>query len=66
MEALTQELIDAAIECEGCYYLPYRLHATKAQFYKAYPQAASFFTWKRRFDSEEIFQNQFYLKYGRP
>jgi FAD/FMN-containing dehydrogenase len=66
MEAMTQELIDAALECEGRYYLPYRLHATKAQFDKAYPQAASFFERKRRYDPEEIFQNQFYLKYGRP
>jgi FAD/FMN-containing dehydrogenase len=66
MEALTQELIDAALACEGRYYLPYRLHAATDQFYKAYPQAANFFACKRRYDAEEIFQNQFYVKYGRP
>jgi len=66
METMTQELIDAAIECGGRYYLPYRLHATKAQLFKAYPQAAAFFQRKRHYDPEEIFQNQFYVKYGRP
>jgi FAD/FMN-containing dehydrogenase len=66
MEAMTQELIDAAIECEGRYYLPYRLHAEKEQFLKSYPQAKAFFERKRLYDPEEIFQNQFYVKYGRP
>jgi FAD/FMN-containing dehydrogenase len=66
MEAMTQELIDAALECGGRYYLPYRLHATKAQFHRAYPQATEFFARKRQYDPEEIFQNQFYVKYGRP
>jgi len=64
-EAMTRELIDAAIESGGRYYLPYRLHATTGQFLKAYPQAADFFKLKRHFDPDEIFQNQFYLKYGR-
>jgi hypothetical protein len=66
MEAMTRELIDAALEADGRYYLPYRLHATNDQFAKAYPQAAEFFERKRHYDPEEIFQNQFYLKYGRP
>jgi FAD/FMN-containing dehydrogenase len=65
MEAMTHELIDAAIACGGRYYLPYRLHATKDHFVGAYPQAAAFFESKRRYDPAEIFQNQFYIKYGR-
>ncbi len=65
MEAMTRELIDAALEAEGRYYLPYRLHATNDQFTRAYPQAAEFFARKRHYDPEEIFRNQFYLKYGR-
>ena len=32
MAGLTRELIDAALECGGRYYLPYRLHATREQF----------------------------------
>ena len=65
MRALTQELIDVAIACEGRYYLPYRLHATREQFERAYPQAREFFARKREYDPEELFQNQFYVKYGK-
>jgi FAD/FMN-containing dehydrogenase len=65
MASLTRELIDAALECGGRHYLPYRLHATHEQFNRAYPQAAEFFEQKRKYDAEELFVNQFYLKYGR-
>jgi FAD/FMN-containing dehydrogenase len=65
MESLTRALIDAALTAGGRYYLPYRLHATREQFARAYPQAADFFLLKRQYDPEELFQNQFYLKYGR-
>jgi hypothetical protein len=40
------------------------LHATREQFRRAYPQAAQFFALKRRYDPDELFQNQFYLKYN--
>ncbi len=63
MRALTQELVDAALAAGGSYYLPYRLHATPEQFHRAYPQATEFFNLKRRHDPQELFQNQFYLKY---
>jgi FAD/FMN-containing dehydrogenase len=64
MAAMTRELIDAALEVGGRYYLPYRLHATREQFRRAYPQADAFFALKRKYDPHELFQNQFYLKYG--
>jgi FAD/FMN-containing dehydrogenase len=64
MQATTRELIDAALAHDGRYYLPYRLHATVEQFHSAYPQAAEFFRKKRTYDPDELFQNQFYLKYG--
>ncbi len=64
MEALTRDLVDAAIKHEGRYYLPYRLHATTEQFHRAYPQAREFFELKRKYDPGELFQNQFYVKYG--
>lgn len=63
-QSLTMELIDAALELGGRYYLPYRLHATQEQFQQAYPQAQRFFELKRKYDPDELFQNQFYLKYG--
>ena len=56
--------VGASIGLGGRYYLPYRLHATKAQFQRAYPQAAEFFAKKREYDPQELFQNQFYLRYG--
>jgi FAD/FMN-containing dehydrogenase len=65
MQEMTRELVNAALEGEGRYYLPYRLHATTAQFHRAYPQADEFFGLKRQYDPQELFQNQFYLKYGK-
>ncbi len=65
MQALTNELIDAALALQGRYYLPYRLHATQEQFEAAYPQARRFFESKRKYDPDELLQNQLYVKYGR-
>jgi FAD/FMN-containing dehydrogenase len=66
MRVFTGEMIDAALECGGRYYLPYRLHATMEQFRRAYPQADAFFAMKRKYDPDGVFRNQFYLKYGMP
>ena len=64
MRKLTRRMIDAALSVGGRYYLPYRLHATPKQFHSAYPMAREFFAKKREYDPDELFQNQFYLKYG--
>jgi hypothetical protein len=42
------------------------LPATPEQFRRAYPQATQFFEFKRQHDPQELFQNLFYLKYGKP
>ena len=63
MKLLTQKLIDEATSLNGIYYLPYRLHATKAQMHRAYPQAKDFFLLKKKYDPKEIFQNRFYETY---
>ena len=63
MQLLTRKLIDVAIAFKGTYYLPYRLHATKEQMHKAYPQAQQFFLLKKKYDPAEIFRNQFYDAY---
>ena len=65
MSKLTQEIVAAALRRDGRYYLPYRLHATPKQFNEAYPQAEKFFELKQKYDPEELFQNKFYLKYGK-
>lgn len=63
MRLLTQRLIDVAHSLGGTFYLPYRLHATKVQFYSIYPNAEAFFLLKRKYDSTGIFQNKFYETY---
>ena len=40
------------------------VHASQKQFELAYPNAAKFFGSKRAHDPSELFQNEFYLKYG--
>jgi FAD/FMN-containing dehydrogenase len=65
MQAMTQDLVDAALSSGGRYYLPYRLHPTQEQFARAYPQSNEFFKLKRHYDPEELFQNEFYRKYGK-
>ena len=64
MQKMTREMIDASLSLGGKYYLPYRLHATREQFQRAYPQAGKFFELKRKYDPDELFQNQFYIRYG--
>ncbi len=65
MSRLAQAIIAATLKRDGKYYLPYRLHGTPEQFRAAYPQAQKFFTLKRQYDPDELFENEFYLKYGR-
>jgi FAD/FMN-containing dehydrogenase len=65
MTAMTQELIDAALDLGGRYYLPYRPHATTDQFRRAYPGADSFRKLKKRYDKDEVWQNNFYRTYLR-
>ncbi|HJQ97635.1 MAG TPA: FAD-binding oxidoreductase [Candidatus Polarisedimenticolaceae bacterium] len=62
--AWERELIDLALRCGGTYYLPYRLHARREQFLRAYPTAPDFFAAKRRYDPGEVFSNSFYRTYG--
>ncbi len=64
MRAMTQDLIDTDLNTGGRYCLPYRLHATVAQFHKACPQAARFFELKRTYDPDELFQNRSCIAYG--
>lgn len=63
MRALTRRLVDAVLEVGGTYYLPYRLHASRAQFLRAYPMAKEFFALKRKYDPHEIFSNGWYQMY---
>lgn len=53
----TRALIDAALDHGGRYYLPYRLHATRKQFARAYPQAEAFAAIKHGIDPGNRFRN---------
>ena len=60
----TQQIVDAALEENGTYYLPYQLYPTKEQFRHAYSQSDAFFAKKKIYDPKELFMNQFYAKYA--
>lgn len=64
VERWTRELLDAAIEAGGTYYLPYVSYATPEQLRAAYPEADLFFAKKREFDPELRFMSRFYDAYG--
>ena len=59
----TRELIDAALAHGGRYYLPYRLHATRTQFQRAYPQYEAFAAIKGNVDPAHRFRNRLWDKY---
>lgn len=59
----TRALIDAALRHEGRYYLPYQLHASRAQFDAAYPEAAELRAVKRRHDPDGKFSNELWRRY---
>jgi FAD/FMN-containing dehydrogenase len=63
--AVTRQLVDAAIQQGGTYYLTYQLYPTSEQLNGAYPRAPEAFERKRFYDPGEIFSNQFYDLYGR-
>jgi FAD/FMN-containing dehydrogenase len=63
MRTISERLIDAALACDGSYYLPYRPHATVDQFRRAYPRCSEFYELKQKYDPMELFENSFYRDY---
>lgn len=61
--AWTRRLIDAALAHGGTYYLPYRLHASLAQFRHAYPRADAFAQVKHTVDPRGRFRNRLWDRY---
>jgi decaprenylphospho-beta-D-ribofuranose 2-oxidase len=62
----TRELVQAAIENGGTFYLPYQLYPTGDQVRAAYPMLDSFFAKKRDYDPDDIFDSGFYEYYRTP
>jgi hypothetical protein len=63
-QAVTRQLVDAALEHGGTYYLTYQLYPTPEQLHRAYPKAGHAFERKRFYDPDELFTSQFYERYG--
>jgi len=63
VEKWTRELVDAALDHGGRYYLPYRLHPTRAQFDRAYPEARQYAELKRRVDPANRLRNMLWNRY---
>lgn len=61
--AWTRAMIDTALRFGGRYYLPYQLHATRAQFEQAYPEVAALRSLKRRHDPDGKFSNSLWARY---
>ncbi|KQV98424.1 FAD-binding protein [Rhizobacter sp. Root1221] len=59
----TRELIDLVLAHDGRYYLPYQLHATRAQFDRAYPEAVALRTLKAVVDPQGKFCNELWARY---
>ncbi|UYZ83875.1 FAD-dependent oxidoreductase [Entomomonas sp. E2T0] len=60
----TRQLIDAVLSCQGSYYLPYQIHASKEQFNRAYPNAQQFFKLKQQVDPSNKFRNKLLDRYN--
>ncbi len=63
MQWMTARLIDAVHAIGGSYYLPYRPHATPAQFATGYVRAAEFAAFKRQIDPALVFRNALWDTY---
>ena len=53
----TREMLDTVLASGGRWYLPYQVHATRAQFMRGYPRASELFAVKRRVDPTNKFTN---------
>ena len=62
----TSQLIQAAIDDGGDYYLPYQIIATRDQFLRAYPRAPDYFALKQRLDPTYKFHNKLWETYYAP
>lgn len=59
----TRELIELALDHGGRYYLPYQLHATRAQFERTYPEVERLRRVKHGLDPERRFSNELWSRY---
>ncbi len=63
MIRMTRSLIDRVADLGGAYYLPYRLHATRAQLVRVYPRLEEFVRRKLEVDPARVFRNAMWDRY---
>lgn len=63
LQIATRELVDAAIQQKGTFYLPYQLYYSREQLRLAYPEIDAFYTMKNNIDPDELFTNTWFEKY---
>ena len=66
MMAMTERLIDAALDAGGGFYLPYRLHARRDQVARAYPRLGELVARKHHYDPGLLFRNTMWQRYFAP
>jgi FAD/FMN-containing dehydrogenase len=64
LKKTTTDLIDAAEDVGGTYYLPYQLFYSREQLRRAYPEIDDFFEMKKKYDPSGLFSNKFFETYG--
>jgi len=63
MQRMTKIVIERVLDIGGTYYLPYRPHATLAQFARAYPDCEQFAATKRQYDPDLVLRNNLWDSY---
>jgi decaprenylphospho-beta-D-ribofuranose 2-oxidase len=63
-EVVFRRLLECALEYDGAHYLCYHRFAEPTQLKRAYPRIGEFFAFKRAYDPDELFTNEFYAQYG--
>lgn len=59
----SSQLIQAAVDSMGSYYMPFQIHETTEQFARAYPDAGYFFQLKEKADPQNRFNNMLWLEH---
>ena len=58
-----RDLTDASAALAGSYFLTYHRYASAAQLERSHPKIRNFFTLKRQYDPQELFQSDWFLHY---
>ena len=66
VHAWSREMIDAALDSGGTWYLPYQVVASPEQFARGYPRAAEYFALKARLDPDNRFRNRLWEQHYAP